>query len=132
MQELVVLSANLRSPKQQSRAGYEGIWGQNAATFSNEYFKYLLSETWTKYQVTASGKQQYVSESSTGHAIYMLPTDLNLRFQADFKAIAQDYASDETLFMNDFAAAWTKLMTMDRFDGPTGNLCKPYYESVYK
>ena len=35
----------------------------------------------------------------------------------------QVFASDEALFKRTLAAAWSKLLEADRFDGPTGNLC---------
>merc|ERR1711908_112431 len=38
-------------------------------------------------------------------------------------AVAQEYAVDEASFKAELATAWTKLMTADRFDGPTGNVC---------
>ena len=31
---------------------------------------------------------------------------------------------DEEIWREDFAAAWTKLMNVDRFNGPTGNVCQ--------
>ena len=41
-------------------------------------------------------------------------------------AEAQAFASDDTLFKSEFAAAWTKVMNSDRFHGPTGNLCPAF------
>jgi catalase-peroxidase len=37
---------------------------------------------------------------------------------AELRAISEVYASDEAQqkFVNDFIAAWTKVMTLDRFD----------------
>ncbi len=37
--------------------------------------------------------------------------------------IAEEYASDEALFLQEFTDTWVKLMNIDRFDGPAGNLC---------
>jgi catalase (peroxidase I) len=47
-----------------------------------------------------------------------------LKFNPDLRMWAEYYlsAGDEK-YANDFAAAWTKLMNSDRFDGPTRNLC---------
>ena len=37
--------------------------------------------------------------------------------------IAEEYASDEALFLQEFTDTWVKLMNIDRFDGPAGSLC---------
>lgn len=42
---------------------------------------------------------------------------------ADFAKIVAEYAGSEEVFLADFATAWTKMMTADRFDGPTNNAC---------
>jgi len=44
-------------------------------------------------------------------------------FDAELKTIAEDYAADKELFLEELASAWTKLANADRFDGPTGNIC---------
>jgi len=41
----------------------------------------------------------------------------------DLKAIIDEYAADESIFYDDFAKAWTKMMIADRFDGPFKNEC---------
>merc|ERR1712046_525368 len=46
-----------------------------------------------------------------------------LGWDAELLDIAQEYAVDEAAFKAELATAWTKLMTSDRFDGPTGNVC---------
>ena len=38
-------------------------------------------------------------------------------------ATASTFASDPDHYMAALRVAWTKLMTADRFDGPTGNVC---------
>jgi len=114
--EMVVLSGRLRSAAQMGRYGFSGSWTSNPTLLSNQYFVSLLSETWEPF-----GKNgQYKAK---GKDLYMLQTDLNLKWDASFLAIAQDFASDNSLFLQEFASAWTKLMNIDRFDGPTGNVC---------
>ena len=41
----------------------------------------------------------------------------------EFNAIVEEYASDEETFQKEFASAWNKLMTADRYDGPFKNAC---------
>lgn len=102
------------------RSGYYGTWTSDIATLSNSYFKTLLSETWIPYTVPGSGKTEYTSEKS---GIFMTPFDLNLKWDANYMAIAQVFAEDNSVFLEEFKSAWVKLMNLDRFDGPTGNVC---------
>ena len=49
--------------------------------------------------------------------------DLVLLYDAPSLSIVQEFASDNTVFQRDFKSAWTKLMNIDRFDGPVFNVC---------
>jgi len=53
----------------------------------------------------------------------MLTSDVLMRADPEYSVVVQDYASDNDRFLDDFAAAWTRLMNADRFDGPAGNVC---------
>eukprot|EP01127_Copromyxa_protea_P001346 TRINITY_DN11363_c0_g1_i1.p1 TRINITY_DN11363_c0_g1~~TRINITY_DN11363_c0_g1_i1.p1 ORF type:complete len:685 (-),score=163.62 TRINITY_DN11363_c0_g1_i1:27-2042(-) len=118
--EIVALSARLRSPEQMSRLGYlQGSFTQSINSLDNEYFKNLLSQTWQPVSLPKSG----VTEFRSASGLYMTLYDLNLKWDATFLAYAQEFAGDNTLFVDEFTKAWTKLMNSDRFDGPTGNLC---------
>ena len=64
-----------------------------------------------------------VEYQADGKELYMVPTDLDILYQADFLAVAQDFASDKKLFLNAFSSAWTALMNADRFSGPLGSAC---------
>jgi len=103
-----------------NRSGYTGSWTSDPTHLSNDYFKALVSEQWEEYTVTSTQKVQYKAQ---GKELYMLKSDLILRYDAEFLSIAQEYASNNELFLQEFAEAWTKLMTADRFDGPAGNIC---------
>jgi catalase (peroxidase I) len=47
-----------------------------------------------------------------------------IRVQPDLRYWAEYYiASGDEVLAEDFATAWTKMMTADRFDGPVGNVC---------
>jgi catalase (peroxidase I) len=119
--EYVVLHARLRSPMQMKRIGYSGSWTMAPYVLSNEYFNTLLSETWVQ-EMSPRGFVEYRAE---GKFIYMTPSDLGIRWDTTYEAIAQDFAADNNMFLMEFASAWTKVMNIDRFDGPTGNLCTP-------
>ena len=86
-------------------SGYSGPWTFGENTFSNEYFRLLLEEKWTKKKW--SGPMQF--EDKTG-AIMMLPADIALLEDAEFSKWVKAYAADEELFFKDFAAAFSKMM----------------------
>ena len=123
-QEVVALQANLRSPLQQVRLGYSGSWTTDAdvASLSNNYFITLLSEKWQAH-ISPSGKLEFKAQGNGVEVYYMTPTDVALRSDAQFLAIAQSYAEDNHLFLAAFKSAWTKMMNADRFKGPAGNVC---------
>jgi catalase (peroxidase I) len=121
-EEVVVLSARLRSPQQMSRMGYYGTWSKNISVLSNQYYITLLTETWQPYTVAGSGYMQY---KALGKELYMVQTDLNLLWDPTYLVYVQNFAADNNYFMNFFAMTWTKIMNIDRFSGPTGNVCNP-------
>ena len=44
------------------------------------------------------------------------PVDLIFGSQSELRAVAEVYAAENDKFVNDFVAAWAKVMTLDRFD----------------
>jgi hypothetical protein len=69
-------------------------------TFSNQFYKDLLANNGTF-------------------------TDDELALLEDeFQPIVEEYANDEETFKTEFASAWTKMVTADRYDGPFDNACK--------
>jgi len=120
--DMVALSARIRSPVHLGRLGYvNSTWTTNSAQLSNQYFQVLLSETWEEYTSPAG----YLQYRAVGKDLFMVQTDMNIKYQADWLAIAQEYAADNNLFLSDFAQAWSKLMNIDRFSGPSSNACSP-------
>jgi len=108
------------------RSGYWGPWTFAENTFSNEYFRLLLEERWSP-KMTHNGKpwtgpDQY--EDSTGK-LMMLPSDLVLIQDPDFKKIVEIYAKDEDVFFKDFAKAFSKLLELGV---PFQAATKPWYK----
>mmetsp|Transcript_13848 Transcript_13848/g.20906 ORF Transcript_13848/g.20906 Transcript_13848/m.20906 type:complete len:455 (+) Transcript_13848:2-1366(+) len=101
-------------------SGYTGQWTETPGVLSNDYFKLLLNETWKKVTNPDSGKVQY---KASGKDIYMLRTDLLIRFDDELQVFAQEFASDNKVFLEAFKNAWVKIMNIDRFKGSAGNVC---------
>lgn len=112
-QEIVALSgAHAMGRCHTDRSGYWGPWTNAETTFSNEYFRLLLQERWSP-KLTHNGKvwtgpDQY--EDSTGQ-LMMLPSDMFLLADPEFKKWVEVYAKDEDKFFNDFAKAFSKLLS---------------------
>jgi catalase-peroxidase len=49
--------------------------------------------------------------------------EMALLQNSELKAAVENFAANEGDFKNVFQVAWTKMMTADRFDGPTTNAC---------
>lgn len=98
-------------------SGFEGPWTFTPEQFGNSFFKLLLERTWVE-EISPAGKLQYTQETidNTETALMMLHTDLELKLDPVFRAIVVEFAGDEELFREEFAAAWVKLMNADRFN----------------
>jgi cytochrome c peroxidase len=95
------------------RSGYWGPWTNAENTFSNEYFRLLLEERWSP-KVTHNGKpwtgpDQY--EDASGQ-LMMLPSDMALIADPEFKKYVELYAKDANRFYKDFAKAFGKLLEL--------------------
>lgn len=107
------------------RSGYWGPWTFAENTMSNEYFRLLVEERWSP-KTTHNGKpwtgpDQF--EDSTGK-LMMLPSDMILIHDPEFKKVAEVYAKDEAAFFADFAKAFAKLLEL----GVPFPASKPWYQ----
>jgi catalase-peroxidase len=98
-----------------NRSGFvSGSWTTKPAQLDNEWFTNVLN---LDYSETGNDDHlEYTAVASSGEVLYMLKTDMNMRFDAEYRALVQEYASNATLFYKDFVGAWTKMMNADLFD----------------
>jgi len=88
----------------------------------NRFFTTLLTNSWEEYTLPgAPGGQVY---KAVGSDRIMFATDLWYRSDGELRAIAEEFAYDNTKFVQTVVAAWDKLTTADRFLGPAENLCE--------
>jgi cytochrome c peroxidase len=86
------------------RSGFSGPWTNSPTVFSNDFFVQLVNNTWTKKKWT--GPEQFEDPSGK---LMMLPADLALIQDPEFKKYVVEYANDEAKFFKDFASAFQKL-----------------------
>jgi catalase-peroxidase len=112
--EMTVLVGGMRALGVSSDA--RGLWS-NGSTLDNSFFTTLLdmNVAWT-----ATGSNSYVArDRSTGADVRTASRyDLVFGSNSQLRAIAEVYAQDDNKdkFVNDFIAAWNKVMNADRFD----------------
>jgi len=80
-------------------SGYDGPWTRAPTTFSNEYYRLLLEDTWTVRGW--AGPKQY-ENSKTGSDLMMLPADMVLVRDPEFAKATKHYAADYAAFEKDF------------------------------
>ncbi len=108
-QEIVaLLGAHSLGRCHTDRSGYEGPWTFAPTTFSNEYFRLLLEEKW---QVRRwNGPKQY--EDVKTKSLMMLPADMALIEDPEFRKYVVQYAKDGDKFAKDFATVFEKLLEL--------------------
>jgi len=105
--EAVVLSgAHCLGRCHTSRSGFDGPWNNAPTTFSNLYFTHLLEDDWVLRNW--KGPKQYTDVKT--QSLMMLPTDMAIKTDPKFRAIAEEYAANEEKFFQDFAPAFSKLL----------------------
>ncbi len=117
--EMTVLVGGMRAMNANTGGAKHGVFTDRPGTLSNDYFVNLLgmSTKWTKSPTTAG---IYEGRDRATGAIKWTATPVDLVFgsQAELRAVAEVYAeaNAQQRFVRDFAAAWTKVMNLDRFD----------------
>lgn len=108
-QEIVALSgAHAMGRCHTDRSGFDGPWTFSPTTFTNDYFKLLFDEKWSwrKWK----GPAQFTDSKTK--TLMMLPTDVSLTKDKEFKKYAKAYADDQDLFFKDFSKAFNKLIEL--------------------
>jgi len=117
--EMAVLIGGLRVLNANFGQSKNGVFTQQTETLSNDFFVNLLDmgTTWKKSD-TAEGVLE--GRAGAAGAVKWTGTVVDLVFgsNSQLRALAEVYASNDAKksFAQDFAAAWTKVMNLDRFD----------------
>lgn len=114
--EMTVLVAGLRVLGANAEQSKLGVFTQRPGTLSNDFFVNLLDlgNEWKK-----SGENYEARDRQTGKVKWTASSvDLVFGSNSQLRAIAEAYASADAqqTFVEDFAAAWNKVMSLDRFD----------------
>lgn len=108
-QEIVALiGAHSLGRCHKDRSGFDGPWTFAPTTFSNEFFRLLLEEKW---QIRRwNGPKQY--EDVKTKTLMMLPSDIALIEDPQFRKYVVQYANDGDKFTKDFSTAFEKLLEL--------------------
>jgi catalase-peroxidase len=117
--EMTVLLGGLRVLGANYQQSPLGVLTETPAVLTNDFFVNLL-DMGTKWQPTPGDANTFEGrDAATGAAKWTASrVDLVFGANSELRAIAEVYASDDAKqkFVNDFAAAWDKVMNLDRFD----------------
>ncbi|KAI1911663.1 heme peroxidase [Ophidiomyces ophidiicola] len=107
--EMVALSgAHALGRAHTDRSGYDGPWDFSPTVFTNDFFKLLANEKWV--QKKWNGPKQFTD--NTTKTLMMLPTDIALIKDKEFKKHVDRYAKDSDVFFKEFSDVFVKLLEL--------------------
>ncbi|KAK6354230.1 heme peroxidase [Orbilia blumenaviensis] len=107
-QEIVALSgAHALGRCHTDRSGFDGPWTFSPTMLTNDYYKLLVGEKWNWRKW--NGPAQYEDKTK---ALMMLPTDMALVKDKEFKKWVDKYAKDQDAFFKDFSGVVVKLFEL--------------------
>lgn len=117
--EMTALVGGMRALGTNVGGSSHGVLTDKPQVLTNDFFVNLLSPG-TKWKASESGENIYeITDVASGELKWTAtPVDLVFGSNSQLRALAEVYASDDAKekFVNDFVAAWTKVMELDRFD----------------
>ena len=117
--ELTVLVGGLRVLGTKSDGSAYGEFTDRPGTLTNDFFVNLLDMRHVVKAVTETEGLFEVRDRATGDVKWTATrVDLVFGSNSQLRAFAEVYASSDASakFVQDFVAAWTKVMNADRFD----------------
>lgn len=117
--EMTVLVGGMRALNANYDNSKHGIFTDKPGTLSNDFFVNLMSMT-NEWKATSDDKEEFEAVNRTTGEKSWTATRADLIFgsNSELRAIGEVYASADAKekFVNDFVAAWNKVMNLDRFD----------------
>lgn len=117
--EMTVLVGGMRSLNANYDGSNKGIFTDKKDELTNDFFTNLLDMS-TEWKATSDSKEVFEGlDRKTGkHKYTATRADLIFGSNSELRALAEVYASADAKekFINDFVAAWDKVMKLDRFD----------------
>lgn len=117
--EMTVLVGGMRALQTNFDNSKHGIFMESKDKLNNEFFVKLL-EMGTVWTAKDDKKEVFEGRDAKTNQIKYTATRADLIFgsNSELRAIAEVYASNDAKekFIKDFAAAWVKVMNLDRFD----------------
>ena len=122
--EMTVLIGGMRAIGANSGDSEHGLLTDRPGTLSNDFFVNLLSMStaWTK-SADDAGIYEGRDRESGELRWTATPVDLVFGSHAELRSVAELYAANggDAKLVDDFVAAWTKVMNLDRFDIEAAN-----------
>jgi len=117
--EMTVLVGGLRVLGANARRSAHGAFTKKTETLTNDFFVNLLDMS-TQWQPAAGSEDAFEGRDRKTNEIKWTGTRVDLIFgsHSQLRALAEVYACADSKekFVNDFVAAWSKVMNLDRFD----------------
>jgi catalase-peroxidase len=117
--ETTVLIGGLRVLGANYDGSARGVFTTTPGSLTNDFFVNLL-DMGTTWEPTSEDAQAFEGRDAATGEVRWTGSRVDLVFGAnsELRALAEVYASDDARekFVNDFVAAWNKVMNLDRFD----------------
>ena len=117
--EMTVLIGGLRALNANYGQAKHGVFTKRPETLTNDFFVNLLDMN-TAWQPSATSEGVYEGRDRKTGELKWTGTRVDLVFgsHSQLRALAEVYACSDSkeAFVKDFAAAWSKVMNLDRYD----------------
>ncbi|MEQ6901655.1 catalase/peroxidase HPI [Nocardioides sp. YIM 152588] len=115
--EMTALIGGLRVLGTNWDGSEHGVFTDTPGALTNDFFVNLL-ELGTTWTAVDSSEDVFTGTTESGKTLTGTRNDLVFGSNSELRALAEVYASDDAKekFVNDFVAAWVKVMDADRFD----------------
>src|SRR5690606_19450406 len=117
--EMTVLVGGMRALNANTGQSKHGVFTDRPGTLTNDFFVNLL-DLGTEWKAADENETVVEGHDRETGDLQWLGSRVDLIFgsNSELRALAEVYACSDAgeKFVNDFVAAWTKVMNLDRFD----------------
>ena len=117
--EMTVLVGGMRALDANSGGSQHGVFTKRPGTLTNDFFVNLL-DIGTEWKAADESDTVFEGRDRNTGELRWIGSRVDLIFgsNSELRALAEVYASSDAgdQFVQDFAAAWSKVMNLDRFD----------------